>query len=199
MRRLLLVLLVMSFSVAPAAALAQAASNAAEGVETVSTTTTLNVVDPPPTADPADEPIDDDPAVDIDRSPIEASGNALLKLFVLAVILESALALLFNWRPIVARYDGRGIKAPVSFAAALALVFIFKPDAIAALMSGYGSDVGQGGLFFARVIEAMVIAGGSAGVNRLLLALGFRSQTRAEEVVAKPRWTNISSRPVSAA
>lgn len=199
MLRFITALLIVGASFAPAAAFAQNGSNVAENVvETVA-----NIVAPETDAAETDttengsgsqvreSAVDPrDTGSDSDQAPLEASGNALLKLFVLAVVLESALALLFNWRPFVARYDGRGVKAPISFVAALLLTLFFKPDAIETLLESYGgANVSGGGLFFARVLEAMVIAGGSAGVNRLMVALGFRSRIRAEEVVAKPKPT----------
>ena len=204
MLRFILASLILGLSVAPGAAFALEAGNIANATGNViatTTTTTANTVEAGNTSETGNTTETGDGSGTSDRDgdgsrvagddePLDASGNALLKLFVLALILESALALLFNWRPFVARYDGRGVKAPISFAAALILTLFFKPDAIETLMEAYGGgEVSGGGLFFARVIEAMVIAGGSAGVNRLMVALGVRSRVRAQEVVAKPKPT----------
>jgi hypothetical protein len=133
---------------------------------------------------------------------VASSGRALVKLFVLAVILESALALLFNWRPFVVVFDGRGVKSIVSLAAALAVTFGFKPDAVATLLTAYGSTVAADNAWLARILEAMVIAGGSAAVNSLLVNLGFRSIVRAEEVQPKPAadeaWLSVALTRVEA-
>jgi hypothetical protein len=114
----------------------------------------------------------------------EDSVKAILKLFVLAVVLESALALLFNWRPFVVIFDGRGVKSLVSFAASLVLVFGFKVDVIGDLMKAYTGSA-QSNLF-SYIITAMVVAGGGSGVNNLLRSLGLRPVNRIEDITPKP-------------
>lgn len=114
------------------------------------------------------------------------SGQALVKLFVLAALLESALALLFNWRPFVATLDGRAVKPLLSFGAALVVVFTFGLDDLETLLEAYGSSPIQGdGERVSQIIEAMIIAGGANGVNSLLRSLGFRAIPTAE-VEKKP-------------
>lgn len=114
------------------------------------------------------------------------SGQAIVKLFVLAALLESALALLFNWRPFVAALDGRAVKPLISFGAALVVVFAFGLDDLEQLLEAYGSSpiVGDGERV-SQILEAMIIAGGSNGVNSLLRSLGFRAIPTAE-VEQKP-------------
>ena len=108
------------------------------------------------------------------------SGEALVQLFVLAVLLESALALLFNWRPFIVSFDGRAVKPIVSFVAALIVVFTFHTDVFAELLRVYGGDLSGAGESVSRVLEAMVLAGGSSGVNTMLRGLGFRALPTAE-------------------
>jgi hypothetical protein len=101
-----------------------------------------------------------------------------LTLFLFAVLLESALALLFNWRPFVELLNPRAIRPLVAFAVALIFVLTYRFDAVGALMEATkarppGSEAGLLG----QVLTAAILAGGSAGVNTLLVALGFR-QTR---------------------
>jgi hypothetical protein len=108
------------------------------------------------------------------------SGQALVQLFVLAVLLESALALLFNWRPFVVYLDGRAVKPLVSFIAALVVVWTFRTDIFAELLKAYGGDLSGSGLTVSRILEAMVLAGGSSGVNTMLRGLGFRAIPTAE-------------------
>jgi len=104
------------------------------------------------------------------------SGQAIVKLFVLAVLLESALALLFNWRPFVVYFDGRAVKPLVSFVVAWAVVYTFDLRDLETLLKAYGSTaLGGDGLRISQIIEAMIIAGGSSGVNTLLRNLGFRA------------------------
>jgi hypothetical protein len=123
------------------------------------------------------------------------SVYGLVKLFVLAVVLESALALLFLWRPFIAVFDGRGVKSPISLAAALLVTLVFHTDIFAKLVYSYGGTLTPDSLILGRVIEAMVIAGGSAGVHTMLLKLGIRLPTgsgAAPQPPANKAWLAIS-------
>jgi hypothetical protein len=149
------------------AARAEAAKAAANASSTTTTTTNPAPVNP------------NNPA-----GLTEKSVRALLQLFVLAVLLESALALLFNWRPFLAIFDGRGVKSIISLAASLVLVFTFHIDAIRSLMTDFSGAVPDN--TFSKILTAMVVAGGSSGVNNLLRAMGFRQVARADDVAPKP-------------
>lgn len=113
-------------------------------------------------------------------------GKAVFAAFVLAVLLESALALIFNWRPFVRQFDGRGVRTVISFALSCLLVSRVDLDLLRqfSAASGAGAESGSDPLGYA--LTAMIVAGGSSGVNTLLVALGFRSETRAADVIAKP-------------
>jgi hypothetical protein len=102
------------------------------------------------------------------------AGRAVFYLFVVAVILESALALLFNWKPFVENLVPRAVRPVIAFFAAILVVNLLGMDVVAALanaLDGTKHEVTTTG----QIITAMVIAGGSAGVNTMLIALGFRS------------------------
>jgi hypothetical protein len=116
------------------------------------------------------------------------SFKALFALFVLATILESGLAVIFNWRPFVQLFDARGMKTIVSVAFALFFVTLFDFDILTRLVDLY-SDAKQTSSVPCRFITALVLAGGSAGVNNLLVALGFRSVKTAEQTTPKPAAT----------
>src|SRR5262249_46470395 len=55
-------------------------------------------------------------------------AKALFLLFTLAVILESALAVLFNWRPFIETFNARAVRPVVSFVVALLVVREFNLD-----------------------------------------------------------------------
>jgi hypothetical protein len=116
---------------------------------------------------------------------------ALLTMFlVLAIVLENALEVIFKWRVFQIRYSSRGMKAPIMVLAAGAMVLTFKLDILANLVALYKSD-GVGvppqvkSNFFTGLISAFVLAGGSAGVNRLMVALGVRKESQ-PVIVPKP-------------
>jgi hypothetical protein len=111
--------------------------------------------------------------------------KALFLLLVLAIVLEMALAILFNWRPFVETFNSRAVKPVVSLAFATALVYMFQIDlvtSLARLISPNVPALDDTG----RILTAMVIAGGSAGVNNLMVGLGFRQQRTPETVTPKP-------------
>ncbi|NYT39999.1 hypothetical protein HZY97_04470 [Sphingomonas sp. R-74633] len=106
---------------------------------------------------------------------ITESGKVLVVLFVLAAILESALAWFFNLQFFAATFNGRSVKPLISCLFALAVTFGFKSVLLIDLFAKYSYDTsGADAHFLCRLIESLVLAGGSAGVNRLLRNLGIR-------------------------
>ncbi len=55
-----------------------------------------------------------------------ASAKALTMLFVTAVVLESAFAVIFNWRVFLAYFDTRGLKTIVMIVISTIVVFLFQ-------------------------------------------------------------------------
>lgn len=113
--------------------------------------------------------------------------KSLFVLFVLSLLLESGLALIFRWRPFLVYFDGRGIKTVISVAFALLFVWTFEMDIVTDLVNVYA----QRGTPFQRgpegyLITALIVAGGSAAVNNILVALGFRSVVTPAQMVQKP-------------
>jgi hypothetical protein len=167
---------------------------------------TSNSTAPPPTPTPPRQAAPDQEATEPNAAEgpqvLPESGQAIVKLFVLAALLESALALLFNWRPFVATLDGRAVKPLISFGVSLGVVLTFGLDDVEVLLEAYGSDPITGtGERVSQFIEAMIIAGGSSGVNTLLRNLGFRT-IPTEAAPAKPppteAWISVALHRVRA-
>ncbi|QDL94587.1 hypothetical protein FDP22_22190 (plasmid) [Paroceanicella profunda] len=128
------------------------------------------------------------PLVFSDPAMMAQAGQALVLLFVLALLLESALTLLFDWRVFLAYFDRKGWKTPIAFAVAWLMVWKFDLDVVASLIAIYRkADAVSGPV--SGALTALILAGGSAGVNRLMRGLGFRSSHRAEEVAPSPPGT----------
>ena len=129
-----------------------------------------------------------------------ASIAALTKLFVLAVLLESALSLIFNWRVFLEFFNRRAIKTVVMFVVSLIVVKTFDIDIVAELMKIYDPGSNPGDLM-STILTAMILAGGSSGVNNLFVALGFRSRSneKTEQPPSKEAWISILVHPDSAA
>ena len=123
-------------------------------------------------------------APEIPPGALEQSFRILMSAFVLAVVLESAFALLFNWRLFLEFFVGKAWRTPIMFLGALVVVRAFDLDLMAQLFQVYNpvANAPDRATWFTSVITAMVLAGGSVGVNRVLVALGFRSQLRPEAV-----------------
>lgn len=128
----------------------------------------------------------DDPTPQYSAEAYAAMSRTLLMLFTLAVILESALAIIFGWRPFLEFFNARTVKPLVAFLVALGFVSIFHLDLVSALIRDVikGSTVKSNALGY--ILTALVLAGGSAAVKNLLVTLGFRKRTAPEEEVPKP-------------
>lgn len=153
--------------------------------------------EPPPSEQPAST---DHVAVVGD---LDASASTLLKLFVLATLLESAMAIVFNWRPFLILFDGRGMKTPCMLFMALLVVCWFNVNVVQTLAAQYKFPaIAPKDLWFANLLTAMVIAGGSAGVNKLLVTLGYRSVLTAENIKPRPAptqaWISVTWLKVAA-
>ena len=91
--------------------------------------------------------------------------TVLLGLFVVATVLESALATLFQWRPFRELFNGKAVKTVIMTAAGLIVVVGFDYDVFATLMGKAGA-VGESGPASVG-LSALILAGGSAAVNKL--------------------------------
>lgn len=111
--------------------------------------------------------------------------KALFALFVVAVLLEWALALLFNWRVFLTYFDSRGAKTVVSFGVALTLVNAFGLDIMGHMVRVLWNPTVASD-WLTNTLSAMVLAGGSSAVNSLMVTLGFRSVRTAETVQVRP-------------
>ena len=117
-------------------------------------------------------------------APYEKYFEQLTGLFVMAVLLENAFALIFNWRVFLAYFSRTGTKTVVMFAVSLLVVWVLDVDIVAKLVSAYNGEL-QPSRILSKCITALILAGGSAGVSNIMRALGFRSENRETELNAK--------------
>jgi hypothetical protein len=131
---------------------------------------------------------------------LESSFQILVAAFVVALLLESAFALLFNWRVFQAFLNGRAARTPIMLLGAWLVVHKFDFDLMASLMQAYRpiDGVTTGG-WFTKLLSAMILAGGSVGVNKILVALGFRSLVKDDDVPRKlddtQAWVSVEVEP----
>lgn len=117
-------------------------------------------------------------APDLSADALGKAFNILVATFVLALLLESAFALLFNWRLFQEFVVGRSWRTIIMFAVSLTVVRQFDLDLMATLFDAYRgvSDMQVKRSWLTSALTAMIVGGGSVGVNRILVGLGFRSQ-----------------------
>jgi hypothetical protein len=101
------------------------------------------------------------------------SFKVLFKLFIVAVVLEQALALVFNWKPFRELLDERATKPLGSFVFAALLVYVFNLDILADLLALYTKPPSPHG-FLSGLLTALILGGGSSAVNNLMTNLGLR-------------------------
>ena len=110
---------------------------------------------------------------------------ALMVLFVLAILIENALAVIFNWRVFLTLFNLRGVKTLIMVAVSWAAVAVFDIDVVSALLAAYGSKPPDDQML-SGFLTALILAGGSSGVNNIMMALGFRDRSRAVQETPKP-------------
>jgi hypothetical protein len=111
---------------------------------------------------------------------------ALTKLFVLAVLLESALSIIFNWRVFLTYFSLRGVKTIIMVAVSYVFVRWFHIDIVADLIHAYQPLSPRMSGLPTELITALILAGGSTGVYNIMRGLGYRSGDRQEEISPQP-------------
>ena len=106
----------------------------------------------------------------------------------LALVLERALSVPFEWKPILDRIGGKNLKEPIVFALSFLLVWQLEFDAIAIVFSREENGV------IGYLLTALVIAGGSKGAIALFRDyFGWKSSARKAYEVNKARRTNADA------
>ncbi len=132
-------------------------------------------------------------SVTMDNTPQLAEGATtralavLMQVFVLALLLEQAFALFFNWRLVHEFLVGRAWRTPIMVLASYVLVDQCNMDLVASLLTVYnpaGAPKTSYESVFTHLVTAMILAGGSVGVNQIMVNLGVRTPVR--ETVAVP-------------
>lgn len=124
----------------------------------------------------------DTPAVALASEDIyRHSLKALTVLLVVAVLIENALNVLFHWRVFLTYFNLRGIKTIIAVAVSALIVQQFNIDVVASLVDTYSSEKVESS-FVSIALTALIVSGGSSGVNTLMVSLGYRDAKRAESV-----------------
>lgn len=116
----------------------------------------------------------------------EKAGYTLLLVLVLALLLETGLSTLFNWRIFLRFFEEKGLKVPIAVITAFLFVSQFDIDAIAEVLGAFAGKTYQHGTL-GKILTAFIIAGGSSAIFTLLEKLGIRNPLERREVAASMR------------
>lgn len=125
--------------------------------------------------------------VTMDGTPRLAEGATthalaiLMQAFVLALLLEQAFALIFNWRLVQEFLVGRAWRTPIMVMAAFVLVRECNLDLVASLLAVYNPQSTPTlpySTALTQLVTALILAGGSVGVNQIMVNLGIRTPVR---------------------
>lgn len=111
--------------------------------------------------------------------------KAVSLLLFLAIVIESALAIIFSWRPFVGTFNARAIRPLISFVVSYLFVETFELDLMTTIVDSM-TNAHHATSLSGKILTALVLAGGSAGVNNLLVALGYRQKRTPETETPKP-------------
>lgn len=130
-------------------------------------------------------------------------SGPLLQLLAVVIVLESALAALFQWRPWRMAFNGKAFKTPVMLVVGGLLVWAMGYDPMAKILAADGIGLVDPlkptfwQAVLTGVLSAMIVAGGSSGINALLARLGLRAvpvtdeEKAARELTKDQAWVSV--------
>ena len=116
-------------------------------------------------------------------SNMEKAGGVLFVFLVLSVVFEVALTPIFNWSLFLRKFEGRGVKTPVTVILAFLVFWGYGLDIVKDLLEAlcYTTRKTLGGQF----LTSLLIAGGSDGVLRIFTKLGIRNNPEERKLRAE--------------
>ena len=117
----------------------------------------------------------------------------LVLFLLLSVIFEAAMTTVFNWRWFAKRFEGRGVKTPLTVFVAWVVVDAFDLDLVSRILNVVG-DGEHAATFSGRILTALLIAGGSDGVYRVFTRLGIRNSAERVAKAAEARAAAAAAR-----
>jgi hypothetical protein len=111
------------------------------------------------------------------------SPEPLYKLLILAFLLETGLAIVFNYRWFLYYFDGLGVKTPISFFVSLAFVSAYKIDIVSDYITVVNPEYPSLMKFSGYVITALIVSGGSNVIFNLFKKLGLRAPTARQKSI----------------
>lgn len=140
---------------------------------------------PPPSVTSGEKPFEETPERGLKQAELDGIWRVLVVFFLLSVVIESALTPLFNWRVFLAWSLNKGIRTPITVLFAVLIVRGYGLDIFRDILQAVGESVGPciGG----QVLTALLLAGGSSGVNKLMQTWQLRPSDAEREARAAKR------------
>ena len=119
----------------------------------------------------------------------EQIGNILVLLFVISLVFETALTPIFNWRFFAKYCEGKGVKTPITIAAAVALLWGYDIDIFKQVIDAFAGTgaTESSSNFIGRVMTGLLVAGGSGAIFNIFTKLGLRSPDKLAAKAAQAR------------
>jgi len=137
---------------------------------------------PPPSVTSGEKPLEETSERGLKQAELDGIWRVLVVFFLLSAVIESALTPLFNWRLFLAWSLNKGVRTPITVLFAVIIVRGYGLDIFRDILQAVGESVGPciGG----QVLTALLLAGGSSGVNKLLQTWKVRLSDSEREVKA---------------
>ena len=119
----------------------------------------------------------------------EQIGNILALLFVISIVFETALTPIFNWRVFAKFCEGKGVKTPITVAAAVALLWGYDIDIFKHVVDAFANtgSTESSSNFIGRIMTGLLVAGGSGAIFNIFTKLGLRDPAKLAAKAAEAR------------
>ena len=119
----------------------------------------------------------------------EQIGSILALLLVISIVFETALTPIFNWRFFAKHCEGKGIKTPITIAAAVTLLWGYDIDIFKHVIDAFAGTGApdSSSNFMGRIMTGLLVAGGSGAIFNIFTKLGLRSPDKLAAKAAEAR------------
>ena len=126
----------------------------------------------------------------------EQIGEVLALLFVISLVFETALTPIFNWRFFAKHFEGKGVKTPLTIAAAVALLWSYDIDIFKHIIDAFAEDDAKtSSNFVGRVMTGLLVAGGSGAIFNIFTKMKLRDPDKLAEKAAQARGQPAPAKP----
>jgi hypothetical protein len=119
------------------------------------------------------------------REPRTGLASVLFLVLAVAVVFESAMSAIFDWRIYLRYLQGRGFKTPILVGTALWVCVAYEIDVLNRILAALGRQEQSHAV--GTVLTALLVSGGSSAVFRVYARLGIRSPAERRRTAREER------------